>query len=225
MKSGRTIAIMFVALSLIAPAGASIEGTVKVSAHFVTYPKTTVDKILSEDITKPLDITVLAELLKQGEGKILASPSFLAASNTESTFADLNDHRLHQDVDIETGQNTRPIMKPQDYEDFGEGLLLKVTPKILNNGEKVYLTFDAKMGGKPELVSHKVGSLPVSSDETLDFTYEQTVVKYFNFKSHITLKNGETVLVAGGTTSSGEEKIYIFLTCSVMGTYELDSKK
>ena len=147
MKPVKAITALLICCSIIANADttgavrASLEGTVKIHAHFVAYPKATINKLQAEDITKPLDIKALAELLKQGEGRILASPSMVATSNVESVFKDQLDHRLHQDMDVETGQNTSPVIKPQDYRDFGEGLSLTIKPKISDDGKKVGSVF------------------------------------------------------------------------------------
>ena len=94
MSSGKTIIILLVVLLVNGMARASLEGTVKIHVHFVVYPKVTIDKLQAEDITKPLDIKALAELLKQGKGRILASPSMVATSNVESEMTDQLDHRL-----------------------------------------------------------------------------------------------------------------------------------
>ncbi|MBN2685734.1 MAG: hypothetical protein JXR40_10680 [Pontiellaceae bacterium] len=199
-------------------ASAALEGTVNVQTHFVAYPKATIDKIQAEDITKPVDIKMLAELLKQGEGKIVASPAMVAASNVSTDLKDLRDHRLHQDLDVETGQNTSPIMKPQDYEDFAEGLDLSIKPIISDDGKMVHIDFASSLVEEPELVQRNAGSLPTLTVGRLDFTYYSTAIKYFKFRSSADLKDGETVLLSGGATSSGDDLIYIFLTCSIMNT-------
>ncbi|MDA3834826.1 MAG: hypothetical protein PF495_15680 [Spirochaetales bacterium] len=225
MSSGKTIIILLVGLLANGVASASLEGTVKVHAHFVAYPKATIDKLQAEDITKPLDIKILAELLKQGEGRILASPSMVATSNVQSELKDQFDHRLHQDLDIETGQNTSPTIKPSDYEDFGEGLSLTIKPNILDEGKKVHISFSSKLMEKPELVEHNVGSLPTLTGGRLEFFYSQTAIKHFEFKSSAVLKDGETILLSGGATTSGDDQIYIFLTCSIMSTGNQSSEK
>ena len=225
MSSGKTIIILLAVLLVNGVAIASLEGTVKVQAHFVAYPKATIDKLQAEDITKPLDIKVLAELLKQGEGRILASPSMVATSNVESQLKDQLDHRLHQDVDIETGTDVFPTIKPQDFEDFGEGLILKIKPKISDDGKKVHISFLSMLMEKPELVQHNSGSLPSITGGRLDFSYYQTTVKHFDFNSSAVLIDKETILLSGGATSSGDDLIYIFLTCSIMSTENQSSEK
>jgi general secretion pathway protein D len=39
-------------------------------------------------------------------------------------------HRYPQDYDVETGQRTAPVVKPQDWEDYDLGVVLKVTPVV-----------------------------------------------------------------------------------------------
>ncbi|MEI6891888.1 MAG: hypothetical protein V5783_06930 [Pontiella sp.] len=226
MSSVKTIIILFVVLLVNGMAKASMEGTVKIHAHFVAYPKATIDKLQAEDITKPLDLKALAELLKQGKGRILASPSMVATSNIESELKDQLDHRLHQDLDIRTGQDTTPsVIIAQDFEDYGEGLSLTIKPKISDDGKMVHISFLSTLMEKPELVKHNSGSLPTLNGDRLDYYYYQPTVKHFDFKSSAVLKDGETVLLSGGATTSGDEQIYIFLTCSILSTETQSSDK
>lgn len=218
MSSGKKIIILLVGLLVHGVANASLDGTVKIQTHFVAYPKATIDKIQAEDITKPVDVKRLAELLKQGQGTILASPSMVAKSNIQSTLKDQRIHRVHQDLGMETGQNTSPVVSPQDFEDFYEGVDLSIKPIIKDDGKMIHIDFMSTLADEPELVERSAGSLPTLTGGRLDFTYCQTAIKHVFFESSADVKDGETILLSGGTTTSGDDLIYIFLTCSIMST-------
>ena len=48
-------------------------------------------------------------------------------------------HRYPQDYDVETGQRTAPVVKPQDWEDRDLGVSLRVTPIVDEEGESIDL--------------------------------------------------------------------------------------
>lgn len=76
-----------------------------------------------------LDVKISA-LEQEGTADVLSSPRITTANGREATIRVVEIHRYPQDYDVETGQRTAPVVKPQDWEDFDLGVVLRVTPDI-----------------------------------------------------------------------------------------------
>ena len=74
-----------------------------------------------------LRITMLEQ---NGTADVLSAPSVTTKSGNEAIIRVVEVHRYPQDYDVETGRNTVPVVKPQDWEDFDLGVSLKVTPVV-----------------------------------------------------------------------------------------------
>jgi len=61
---------------------------------------------------------------------VLTAPRVTTKSGAEAVIRIAETHRFPQDYDAETGQNTAPVVKAQDWEDFDMGVSLKVTPVV-----------------------------------------------------------------------------------------------
>jgi general secretion pathway protein D len=76
-----------------------------------------------------LDLRITA-LEQNGTADVLSAPSITTKSGNEAIIRVVEVHRYPQDYDVETGRNTTPVVKPQDWEDFDLGVSLKVTPVV-----------------------------------------------------------------------------------------------
>jgi general secretion pathway protein D len=77
----------------------------------------------------PLDMTITA-LEQEGTADVLSAPKVTTKSGNEAIIRVVEVHRYPQDYDVETGQRTAPVVKPQDWEDYDLGVVLKVTPVV-----------------------------------------------------------------------------------------------
>jgi general secretion pathway protein D len=76
-----------------------------------------------------VDLTISA-LEQNGTADVLATPKVTTQSGIEAVMRVTEIHRYPQDWDVETGQRTAPVVKPQDWEDFDLGVVLRVTPEV-----------------------------------------------------------------------------------------------
>jgi len=76
-----------------------------------------------------IDLRITA-LEQNGTADVLSAPSVTTKSGNEAIIRVVEVHRYPQDYDVETGRNTTPVVKPQDWEDFDLGVSLKVTPVV-----------------------------------------------------------------------------------------------
>ena len=76
-----------------------------------------------------IDIQISA-MEQEGTADVLTAPRVTTKSGSEAIIRVAETHRYPQDYDVETGQNTAPVVKPQDWEDFDIGISLKVTPEV-----------------------------------------------------------------------------------------------
>ncbi len=77
----------------------------------------------------PFDLAISA-LEQEGTADVLSAPKVTTKSGNEAIIRVVEVHRYPQDYDVETGQRTAPVVKPQDWEDYDLGVVLKVTPVV-----------------------------------------------------------------------------------------------
>jgi len=86
---------------------------------------------------------------QEGSADVLSAPRVTTKSGSEAIIRVAETHRYPQDYDVETGQRTAPIVKPQDWEDFDLGVTLKVTPIVDSESDSIDLDL------QPEIVSFR----------------------------------------------------------------------
>ena len=77
----------------------------------------------------PFDVSISA-MEQEGTADVLSAPRITTKSGNEAIIRVVEVHRYPQDYDVETGQRTAPVVKPQDWEDYDLGVVLKVTPVV-----------------------------------------------------------------------------------------------
>jgi len=195
---------------------------VEIIARFVAFPKEKIDEIVTANITKPLTVDDLSTLLKQGDGRIISSPRVIAKSGYEAIVRSAVIYRTPQDFDFEVapakGTNTTSVIatKPQDWEDFDIGLVLKVTPVISDDGTRINIDFEPILTGKIEWETTQASCIISNSEKTgVDLVLPR--ITTLNCNTCLTMQSGATVIVAGGMSDREEqEEIFVLLTCTVL---------
>ena len=85
--------------------------------------------VFSSNGSFPLDLAITA-MEQEGTADVLSAPKVTTKSGNEAIIRVVEVHRYPQDYDVETGQRTAPVVKPQDWEDYDLGVVLKVTPVV-----------------------------------------------------------------------------------------------
>ncbi|MEN8255785.1 MAG: hypothetical protein ABFR33_09995 [Verrucomicrobiota bacterium] len=92
---------------------------------------------------------VISAMEQEGTADVLTAPTVTTKSGSEAIIRVAETHRYPQDYDVETGQNTSPVVKPQDWEDFDLGVSLRVTPEIDTESNTIDLDL------QPEIVEFR----------------------------------------------------------------------
>jgi general secretion pathway protein D len=154
-----------------------------------------------------IDLRITA-MEQEGTADVLSAPKVTTKSGNEAIIRVVEVHRYPQDWDVETGQKTAPVIKPQDWQDFDLGVVLKVTPVVDAESNTIDLDLQPSILKLKGFDDYKVGSnaYDVSGNvsETLTLVGDNTplIVKmpYFETRSiqtRVTIADGSTILMGG----------------------------
>ena len=94
-----------------------------------------------------IDLQITA-MEQEGTADVMSAPKVTTKSGNEATIRIAETHRYPQDYDVETGQRTPPVVKPQDWDDYDLGVSLKVTPVVDPESNTIDLDL------QPEVIKH-----------------------------------------------------------------------
>lgn len=143
-------------------------------------------------------------LEQEGKADLLSSPKVTTQSGNEAVIRVVEIHRYPQDYDVETGQRTAPVVKPQDWEDFDLGVVLRVTPDVDAEKGTIQLQLEPeirKFKGFEDYavaVNSYVPSTVVSSYGVGNTLYAH--MPYFETRSvstRVNVADGNTVMMGG----------------------------
>lgn len=87
----------------------------------------------------------ISALEQNGTADVMSAPKVTTQSGQEAIIRVVEIHRYPQDWDVETGQRTAPVVKPQDWEDFNLGVVLRVTPEVDPESDTIKLQLDPEI--------------------------------------------------------------------------------
>ncbi len=154
-----------------------------------------------------LDLRITA-MEQEGSADILSAPKITTKSGNEAIIRVVEVHRYPQDWDVETGQKTAPVIKPQDWEDFDLGIVLKVTPMVNAESNTIDLDLQPEITKFRGFDEYKVGSnaydVSGNTSTTLAIVGDNAplIVKmpFFELRSiqtQVTLADGNTIMMGG----------------------------
>ena len=153
----------------------------------------------------PLDLAISA-MEQEGTADVLSAPKVTTKSGNEAVIRVVEVHRYPQDYDVETGQRTAPVVKPQDWEEYDLGVVLKVTPVVDVESNTIdldlqpeitkFLGYDSYLVGinAYESGGNNVSQLFGNSEELI------ARMPYFEKRSiqtQVTISDGSTVVMGG----------------------------
>jgi len=151
-----------------------------------------------------IDLKITA-MEQEGTADVLSAPKVTTKSGSEAIIRGAETHRYPQDYDVETGQRTSPVVKPQDWEDFDLGVTLKVTPVVNPESNTIDLTLHPEevkfLGYDPYRVGAN-GYGDSFDDETAVAKDPSLIAKmpFFRRRSvetQVTIADGQTVVMGG----------------------------
>lgn len=144
----------------------------------------------------------ISAMEQDGTADVLSAPRVTTKSGSEAIIRVAETHRYPQDYDVETGQRTAPIVKPQDWEDFDLGVSLKVTPVVDTEGDTIDLDLQPEIMAFRGFDAYIVGyntqtpsSGPAIPDPTL-----RAQMPFFErrfVQTQVTIADGHTVVMGG----------------------------
>ena len=153
----------------------------------------------------PLDLAITA-MEQEGTADVLNAPKVTTKSGNEAVIKVVETHRYPLDYDVETGQRTAPVVKPQDWEDKDLGVVLKVEPTVDVENETIELELNpeiTKFVGYDEYIVG-VNSYETGGNNASTFVGDGRTliakVPYFKTRSistQVTISDGSTVVMGG----------------------------
>ncbi|MCF7818516.1 MAG: hypothetical protein K9M54_11610 [Kiritimatiellales bacterium] len=151
-----------------------------------------------------IDLQISA-LEQQGTADVLSAPKVTTKSGNEAVIRVVETHRYPQDYDVETGQRTAPVVKPQDWEDFDLGVVLKVTPVVDADSNTIDLDLAPEIKKFKGYDTYVVGYNAYETGQNvaeIKGSGEPLLAKmpYFELRTvqtQVTIADGHTVLMGG----------------------------
>ena len=151
-----------------------------------------------------IDLKITA-MEQEGTADVLSAPKVTTKSGNEAIIRVAETHRYPQDYDVETGQRTAPVVKPQDWEDFDLGVSLRVTPVVDSESNTIdldlqpeimkFIDFDEYIVGYNSQQFIGTGGGETVADPTL-----RALMPYFErrfVQTQVTIADGSTVVMGG----------------------------
>ncbi|RKX45518.1 MAG: hypothetical protein DRP64_04585 [Verrucomicrobia bacterium] len=155
-----------------------------------------------------IDLQITA-MEQEGSADVLSAPRVTTKSGTEAIIRIAETHRYPQDYDVETGQRTAPIVKPQDWEDFDMGVSLKVTPVVDSDSNTIDLDLYPEImkfkGFDPYVVGfnaydaggNDTGPTPVVGGDGSDLIAKMASFERRTVQTQVTVADGHTIVMGG----------------------------
>lgn len=149
-----------------------------------------------------IDLRITA-MEQQGTADVLSAPRVTTKSGTEAIIRVAETHRYPQDYDVETGQRTAPVIKPQDWEDRDLGVSLRVTPMVDEQGDTIDLELQPEIidfrGFDPYIVGYNTQT-PGENGTPIEDPTLYAQMAYFErrfINTQVTIADGHTVMMGG----------------------------
>ncbi len=163
------------------------------------------EMILRNTSSFPFDVAITA-MEQEGTADVLSAPKVTTKSGNEAIIRVVEVHRYPQDYDVETGQRTAPVVKPQDWEDYDLGVVLKVTPVVDSESNTIDLDlqpeinkfkgFDVYIAGFNAYESGNNNSTDLFGNSAA----LEILMPYFEtraIQTQVTIADGSTIVMGG----------------------------
>jgi len=144
------------------------------------------------------DVDVMITAMEQdGTADILSAPKVTTKSGSEAIIRVAETHRYPQDYDVETGQRTSPVVKPQDWADFDIGVTLKVTPVVNPENNTIDLDLHPESMKFLDFEEYRVGSNGYDANLDLPLIAKMPFFRRRSVETQVTIADGSTVVMGG----------------------------
>ena len=151
-----------------------------------------------------IDVKITA-MEQEGTADVLSAPKVTTKSGNEAIIRVAETHRYPQDYDVETGQRTAPVVKPQDWEDFDLGVSLRVTPVVDSESNTIDLDLQPEIvkfiGFDEYIVGYNSQQfIGPGGGQTVDDPTLRALMPFFErrfVQTQVTIADGSTVVMGG----------------------------
>ena len=153
----------------------------------------------------PLDLAISA-MEQEGSADVLSAPKVTTKSGNRAIIRITEEHRYPKDYDVETGQRTAPVVKPQDWEDVGLGVELEVEPTVdvenntieleLKPSIKKFVGYDQYKVGNNSYESGGNNQSQIFGDGS-DLIALMPYFKVRSIETQVMISDGSTVVMGG----------------------------
>ncbi|QBG48718.1 hypothetical protein EGM51_15390 [Verrucomicrobia bacterium S94] len=163
------------------------------------------EMILSNTSSFPFDLAITA-MEQEGTADVLNAPKVTTKSGNPAVIRVVEVHRYPQDYDVETGQRTAPVVKPQDWEEYDLGVVLSVTPVVdaeantidldLQPEIKEFVGYDSYIAGYNSYESGDSNTSEIygnSAPLLIEMPYFETRA----IETQVTVADGQTIVMGG----------------------------
>ncbi len=161
--------------------------------------------LLQNDGAISFDLAITA-MEQEGTADVLSAPRVTTKSGNEAIIRVVEEHRYPRDYDIETGQRTAPVVRPQDWEDYDLGVVLKVTPVVDTESNTIDLDLQPEITEFKDYDNYVLGynAYDVGGNNNVEIGGNGEVLyarmPYFEKRSvetQVTIADGSTVVMGG----------------------------
>ncbi len=157
-----------------------------------------------------IDLKITA-MEQEGTADVLSAPRVTTKSGSEAIIRVAETHRYPQDYDVETGQRTAPVVKPQDWEDVDLGVSLRVTPVVDSESNTIELDLQPEIIRFIDFDEYIVGYnsqrfldpdsvAPVNPGLTVEDPTLRALMPFFErrfVQTQVIIADGSTVVMGG----------------------------
>jgi len=196
---------------------------IEIQAQFVAFPKTAIDALLAKAPTAIPSKDQLCELITQGKGKVLFAPRVCTQSGQEATVKAVQEIiyptalEVHSAAtnDVNTNMPAARASQalaviPASFETREVGVIFQVLPELSDAGDIISITMAPQVCSPPEWRSYR-GKTQASGQAAADVALDQPLFPISNVSTVIMVKNGDTIVAAGGMADKGNETVTFLL--------------
>ena len=147
-----------------------------------------------------VDLRITA-MEQEGSADVLSAPRVTTKSGSEAIIRVAETHRYPQDYDVETGQRTAPVVKPQDWEDRDLGVSLRVTPIVDEEGETIDLELQPEImqfkGYDDYIVGYNTQTPATGEIEDPTLYAQMAFFERRLVSTQVTIADGSTIVMGG----------------------------
>jgi len=196
---------------------------IEVEVQFVEFSASNIAPLAAKGM---VDAGALRDLREKGSGDLLSAPKLVTQSGSEATVKVVTECIYPTELKVwpPTDNNTNAIaatpqiaIVPASFETREVGVILSVRPEMNRDGNLINLTMTPELVSEPDWKEYSVTYTDAQGKER-ETHFEQPFFHTRSVSTSLTLYNGATVLLGGGSiTGKDKDKlIYIFVTARLV---------